>query len=116
MGSSRCVLGLLTLAVIVIVAAETRAEEAMGWVFGRKMMDLTPLGLSLLNAKGDSGFQLALIQWGATQRFSVGLGYDDMVTSAQRGGEQQHVPITEQLFLLQTPCDKRFQFTVRFRW
>ena len=120
MGSSRCLLGLFTLTVIVIIAAETRAEEAMAWVFGRKTVEITPLSLSILNLKGDSGFQLAVfsssMKWGSAQRFSLGVGYDDIVASHLDGGVRHDVPITERLFLLQTPCDKRFQLTVQFRW
>jgi len=120
MGSSRCLLGLVTLTVMVSISAQTRGEEAVGWALGRKTDDLTALGLSILNLKSDSGLQLAVfassIKWGAAQRFSVGVGYDDMVTAHDDGSVRQDMPITERLFLLQTPCDKRFQLTVQFRW
>ena len=117
MASCRCLLGLITLTVIVITAAATRAENAMDGVLGGKLAD--PLGLSILNFKGDSGLQLAVVsgtmKWGAAQGFSIGVGYEDMMTSVQHAGGRPDVPITERLFLLQTPCDKRFQFTVQFR-
>ena len=118
MRSSRCLLGLVTLTVIVITAAATRAENPMGWVLGGKVGD--PLGLSILNLSGDSGFQLAVLSsrlnLGTTHRFSVGIGYDDMVGTASQGEARQKIPITEQLFLLQTSCDKRVQLTLQFRW
>jgi hypothetical protein len=118
---SRSLLGLVTLTVIAIIAAETPAEDTMGWtLLGKTLVDLKPLSLSILNLKGDSGFQLALasgsLKFGATQHFSISLGYDDMVASPQHGGMRQGVPITEQLFLLQTSCDKRFQVLLQFRW
>jgi hypothetical protein len=120
MVSSRSVLGLVTLTAIIILAAETRAEEATGWIFGKKGVDSIPLGLSILNLKGDSGFQLAVVsgslKLGVAQRFSVGVGYDDMVASSQDGGVRRGVPVTEQLFLLHTSCDKRFQLMLQFRW
>jgi hypothetical protein len=121
MGFSRCLLALVTLAVIEIVAPGTRAEEAREWTLpGKIIVDLKPLSLSIFNMKGDNGFQLAIVSGrlkpGAAQRFSVGLGYDDMVTSSQHDGVRQGVPIPEQLFLLQTSCDKRFQITLQFRW
>jgi hypothetical protein len=78
------------------------------------------LSLSLLNLKADSGLQLAVvsgsIKFGSAERFSVGVGYDDMVASPQYEAVRRGLPITEQLFLLQTSCDKRFQLTLQFRW
>ena len=119
MVSSRCLLGLVTLTAVLIIAAETRAEEASGSVLG-KTVDFTPWRLSIFSLNGDSGFQLAIISGaiksGAAQRFSVGLGYDDMVASSQPTTARQGFLITEQLFLLQTSCDKRFQLTLQFRW
>jgi hypothetical protein len=121
MVSPRCLLGFFTLAAIVIVTAETRAEDISGWTrMGKAIVDLTPFKFSLLNLEGDSGLQLAVvsrgIKLGAAQRFSVGVGYDDMVASRQHGEVPQASPITEQLFLFQTSCDKRFQLTLQFRW
>jgi hypothetical protein len=116
---SRCIL--VTVAAILIGATETRADDAIGWTLvGKRFVDSARLSLAILNLNGDSGLQVAVvsgsIKLGSAQRFSLGLGYDDMVASYQYGGVRQGLPITEQLFLLQTSCDKRFQLTLQFRW
>lgn len=80
------------------------------------------LHISVLDYKADSGLQVTAVSsgllraWG--QRFSIGIGYDDMVSTLQNplDGSTLPPPISERLFLLRTPCDKRFQFTLQITW
>ena len=80
------------------------------------------LHISVLDYKADKGLQVTAVSggllrtWG--QRFSIGIGYDDMVATFHNplDGSTIPPPISERLFLLHTPCDKRFQFTLQITW
>ena len=85
------------------------------WVF-----PMSELHVSILSLAGETGLQLATAS--ATEAggksFRFGLGYDDMVGTSRSPLDGSNVPpaISERLFLLTTPCDKRFQFTIRITW
>jgi hypothetical protein len=78
--------------------------------------------ISVLDYKADNGLQVTAVSggwlrtWG--QRFSIGIGFDDMVSTFHNplDGSTIPPPISERLFLLHTPCDKRFQFTLKITW
>lgn len=80
------------------------------------------LHISMLDYKADTGLQVTAVSsgllriWG--QRFSIGIGYDDMVSTLRNpfDGNTIPPPISERLFLLHTLCDKRFQFTLQITW
>jgi hypothetical protein len=80
------------------------------------------LHISMLNYKADTGLQVTTVSsrllriWG--HRFSIGIGYDDMVSTFHNplDGNTTAPPISERLFLLHTLCDKRFQFTLQITW
>ncbi len=80
------------------------------------------LHISVLDYKADTGLQVTAVSsgllrtWG--QRVSIGIGYDDMISTFENSldGSTIPPPISERLFLLHTPCDKRFQFTLQITW
>src|SRR5688500_4867441 len=75
------------------------------------------LHISMLDYKADTGLQVTAVSSGSLriwgQRFSIGIGYDDMVSTFHNPFDGNIIPppISERLFLLHTFCDKRFQFT-----
>jgi hypothetical protein len=80
------------------------------------------LHISVLDYKADTGLQVTAVSsgflriWG--QRFTIGIGYDDMVSTFHNplDGSTIPPPISERLFLFHTFCDKRFQFTMQIIW
>ena len=78
------------------------------------------LHVSLLSFAGETGLQLAaastLDRGGKGLR--IGFGYDDMLAASRNPLDGSSLPpaIPDRLFLLQTLCDKRFQFTFRITW
>ena len=83
-------------------------------------MTASQLRLSLLDMGGGAGLQLVTAatpeHGGKGLRF--GLGFDEMVATSKNllDGLNMPVAISERLFLLTTPCDKRVQFTVQITW
>ena len=85
-------------------------------------LTFSELQISLLDYKADTGLQVTAVSsgllrtWG--QRFSFGIGYDDMISTFHNplDGSAIPPPISERWFLLHTPCDKRFQFTLQITW
>jgi len=76
--------------------------------------------VSAFSLEGDTGLQIAAAsardQTGKGIR--IGFGYDNMVEASRKALEGSMVPlaISDRLFLLTTPCDKRFQFTLQVSW
>ena len=80
------------------------------------------LHISMLDYKADTGLQVTAVSSGSLriwgQRFSIGIGYDDMVSTFHNPFDGNIIPppISERFFLLHTFCDKRFQFTLQITW
>jgi hypothetical protein len=89
-------------------------------VLSDSAMTASQFRLSLLDMAGGTGLQLAtaavLEHTGKGIRF--GLGFDEMVATSKSllDGVNMPVAISERVFLLTTPCDKRFQFTLQITW
>jgi hypothetical protein len=78
------------------------------------------LHVSMFSFVEPAGLQLAAAS--ALERdgkgLRLGFGYDDMVSAAfnSLNGSNTPLAISDRMFLLTTPCDKRFQFTLRITW
>lgn len=112
----------VALALSLTVISPSWASDAMWSSLLSDFLTSSELQISLLDYKADTGLQLTAISsgllraWG--QRVSFGIGYDDMVSTFRNAldGSTLPPPIAERLFLLHTPCDKRFQFTLQITW
>jgi len=117
---SRCRLSSIIAGGLFFIAIDVGAEDAL-WSrnLDTPFLDSPAFSVAVLDRKGESGLQLAIVSGsvgpGLNKRFSFGFGYDEMVQPWSYGSRGSG-GITEQLFLLQTPCDKRFQITLQLRW
>jgi hypothetical protein len=106
MALSHPLLSVVILGLILTLGTVTRADDAV-WtrIVERPFLDSKILSVGLMGHR-------------SAKRLSLGIGYDDMVAPFQNflDGTPRPVHITEQFFLFQTSCDKRFQFTVQLRW
>ncbi|WP_447986999.1 hypothetical protein [Nitrospira sp. Nam74] len=109
------------MALALVGASQAAALDPL-WstVLSDSAMTTSQLRLSLLDMAGGTGLQLVtattLEHGGKGLRF--GLGFDEMVATSKNllDGVNLPVPISERLFLLTTPCDKRLQFTLQITW
>jgi hypothetical protein len=123
MALSHRFLSVVILGLILTLGTGTWADDAV-WtgIVERPFFDATILSVSVLSLKGENGLQLAIVSGlmghRSAKRLSLGIGYDDMVTPFQNflDGTPRPVHVTEQVFLFQTSCDKRFQLTLQLRW
>jgi hypothetical protein len=117
-GWNLAVAGALALSII----SPSWASDALWSSPLSELLTSSELHISVLDYGADTGSQVTAISsgllktWG--QRFSVGIGYEDMVSTFRNAldGTTIPPPISERLFLSHTPCDKRFQFTLKITW
>jgi hypothetical protein len=111
-----------TIAVTLLAISPSTAFDAL-WstVLSESVLSASELQLSLLNLAGGTGLQFATA--GAAEHggkgIRFGLGFDDMVAPSRNPlDDAGNVPmaVSDRLFLLTTPCDKRFQFTLQITW
>ena len=112
----------LAIALSLIANSPSWATDALWSSPLSEFLTSSGLHISVLDYKAATGLQVTAVSsgvlkiWG--QRFSIGVGYDDMVSTFRSAldGTVIPPPISERLFLLHTPCDKRFQFTLQITW
>src|SRR5690242_4085995 len=120
--SFRCLFILLgALSLTLLAGSPSSAFEAL-WstVLPESALSASDLRLSLLDLAGGTGLQFATagtLGHGGTG-IRVGFGFDDMVPTPRNAldGAKLPVALSDRLFLLTTPCDKRFQLTIQFTW
>jgi hypothetical protein len=111
--------GAVTLTLLAI--SPSAAFDALwGTVLSDWAFPTSELHVSVFSFAGETGLQLAaasaLEPGGKSLQF--GVGYDDMVSASRNTLDGSNAPlaITDRVFMLTTPCDKRFQFTFRITW
>ena len=109
------------ISLILLAISPSMAFDALwGTVWSDSALPASELHVSLFSFAGEMGLQLAaasaLDRCGKSLQF--GLGYDDMVPTFLNALDGSNAPlgITDRVFMLTTPCDKRFQFTFRITW
>src|SRR4051812_25808986 len=109
-------LGLTFLAISPVLAFEALWSAVLSdWA-----LPTSELHVSMFSFVESPGLQFATAS--ALERdgkgLRLGFGYDDMVASTFNSFNGSNTPlaISDRLFLLTTPCDKRFQFTLRITW
>jgi hypothetical protein len=106
--------------VLLVTSHAAPFDPLWSTVLSDSAMTASPLHLSLLDLAGGTGLQLATaatVEHGRTG-IRFGLGFDEMVATSKNLLDGVNVPlaISERVFLLTTPCDKRFQFTLQITW
>jgi hypothetical protein len=109
----------------IVALTVVATSPAFGWdaLWSTVLSDqrlATEVEVSAFSLEGDTGLQVAA----ASARdhtgkgIRLGIGYDNMVKPSRTSLEGSMVPlaISDRLFLLTTPCDKRFQFTLQISW
>lgn len=116
-------LAAVALALGLIAVSPAAADDLWGsTALSDWFVSASGLHVTVFDYRGDTGLQVTALssqifqRWG--QSLKVGLGYDDMVFTAKShlDGSPSPLAISDRLFLLHTPCDKRFQFTLQITW
>ncbi|HKN86125.1 MAG TPA: hypothetical protein VJV04_04655 [Nitrospiraceae bacterium] len=106
--------------ILLAISASFAFDALWGTVLSDSAVTTSELHVSLFSFAGETGLQFAaasaLDRWGKSVQF--GLGYDDMVPTFLNALDGSNAPlgISDRVFMLTTPCDKRFQFTLRITW
>ena len=108
-----------TVALVLLATSPSLAFDAL-WstVLSDPVLSASELHVSVLSFAGETGLQLAAASAGGRKGLQFGFGYDDMISASRNGldGSKTPLAISDQVFLLTTLCDKRFQFTLRITW
>jgi hypothetical protein len=105
---------------LLIISPSTAFDALWATVLSDLALPMSELHVSIFSFAGEAGLQLAaasaLERGGKSLQF--GVGYDDMVSASRNALDGSNAPlaISERVFMLTTPCDKRFQFTLRITW
>lgn len=105
---------------LLAISPSTAFDALWSTVLSDWALPTSDLHVSVFSFAGETGLQLAAAS--ALERggkgLQFGVGYDDMVTASRNPLEGSKAPlaISDRLFMLTTPCDKRFQLTLRITW
>lgn len=105
---------------LLAISPSTAFDALWSTVLSPWALPTSELHVSVLSFAGGTGLQLAtaaaMEKGGKGIRF--GFGFDDMIATSRNSLDGINVPVavSDRLFLLTTPCDKRFQFTLQITW